>query len=103
MGCIYNTDMQLFRRYWFWLFPGDGSSQIICQSRKCMQLLASLRDTIYIHEKIKVESQAKLTNLVTSYSSGILNIPKQFKCRYHMILKGTLNIIQYYGIVKLSY
>lgn len=103
MGCIYNTDMQLFRRYWFWLFPGDGSSQIICQSRKCMQLLACLRDTVYIHEKIKVESQAKLTNLVTSYSSGILNIPKQFKYRYHMILKGTLNIVQYYGIVKLSY
>lgn len=29
---------------------------------------ASLRDTAYTHKKIRMESQVKLTNVVTSYS-----------------------------------
>ena len=77
-------------------------SLVTCQPRKYMQLLTSLRYTTYTCKKIKMESQAKLTNLVISYSPDILNISKKFKQIKISYLKEG-NSIQYYGTVKLSY
>lgn len=42
-------------------------------------MLASLRYTTYTFKKKKMESQAKLTNLVISYFPDILNTSKKFK------------------------
>lgn len=57
---------------------------------------------IYI-QKIKMVSQTKHTNLVTSHPPDILNIFKKFKqTGYHCDLKKRTLKITYYGIVKLS-
>ena len=44
--------------------------------------------TTFTHKKIPMESQAKLINLVTSYSPDIWNIPKKSKHKKSYDLKG---------------